>query len=75
MKKILMFVAVVGLLASSVGSAFADSRYTCYRHHGGTSHGSIEVRAGSEGEAEKKAYERFKEMGYQIDRASCSLAW
>jgi len=64
--------AAVFLLASN--SAFADSRYQCYRYVNGSPTGTwVHVRADSKAEATTRAIQRFRELGGRVDSANCHL--
>ena len=64
MKKILVLVAAFGFLNAST--------WTCYRYvNGSPTGGFVKVSASSKQEAQQKAYEKYKKLGYKFDSINC----
>ncbi len=67
MKKLLLASALLAFSSTS----FADT-WTCYRYvDGGATGGSVKVSANSKSEAERKAYAKYKKLGYRLDHVEC----
>lgn len=67
MKKISFILILLGL----VSNVFA-SKYICYRYIDGQPTGSfVKIYTDSEYKAEKKAVEKYKDLGYNVDYVKC----
>ena len=68
MKK-LIFASVV--LFGMVSSAMA-SKWICYRYvDGSPTGGFVKIYTNSKSDAEKKAYKKYKKLGYTLDYVKC----
>jgi len=69
-KKVIFSLAVV---IGFSGVASADMKYECNRYVGGDYQGYTTVVASNKAEAEKKAYDKFKnELGKKVDYVKCN---
>jgi len=68
MKKFLLVVGVIGV----TNLLMASSTWTCYRYLSGEPTGGfVKISADSKQEAEQKAYDKYKELGYNFDSVNC----
>ncbi len=66
MKKIILI-----LLLAMSSSSFASMSYECWRYVKGKPQGYVTVSADSKSEAEKKAYQKFKDIGKKFENIEC----
>ena len=67
MKKIILTLSTL-----AVFSSLTASTWTCYRYvNGQPTGGFVKVSADTKEEAEKKAFDKYKELGYNLDYVKC----
>lgn len=68
MKKI----AVTLFVLAASATAHADRTYECYRYvDGKPAGGFVKVSAASKDEAERKAFQKYKDMGEKVHSVNC----
>lgn len=71
MKKISLFAVMASVLAFA-SQAHAGMSYTCYNYvDGKPTGGTVTVVADSKAEADKKAEQKYKEIGVRSDYVNC----
>ena len=71
MKKISFILILLGL----VSNVFA-SKYICYRYvDGQPTGGFVKIYTDSQSKAEKKALEKYKDLGYTVNYVKCELSF
>ena len=66
-KSVIVFLVLAGLS----GAARAGLKYECGRYVNGEYQGFITVTADNKQEAERKAYEKYKQLGLRVDYVNC----
>ena len=72
-KSVIVFLVLAGLagLAGLSGAAQAGLKYECSRYLNGEYQGYITVVANNKQEAERKAYEKYRELRLKVDYVRC----
>lgn len=69
-KSVIVFLVLAGLAGLS-GAAQAGLKYECSRYLNGEYQGYITVIANNKQEAERKAYEKYRELRLKVDYVRC----
>ena len=69
MNKLFLVALVAGIFASNASASF---KYECNRYVNGNYEGFIMIYADNKAEAERKAYDKYKnKLGYKVDYVKC----